>query len=98
MDDTARRILRHLGRAMAEAISDSSEAAALRRLREEGYSLYLLVDRTEGARARDAEQVAASSPSYAGLREPAFRINASYFFFCARSESIRVAGFADRAG
>lgn len=82
MDDTARRILRDLGRAMAEAISDSSEAgAALRRLREEGYSLYLLVDRTEGARARDAEQVAAPSPSYAGLREPAFRINASDLFF-----------------
>jgi hypothetical protein len=82
LDDTARRILRELGRAMAEAISDSSEAgAALRRLREEGYSLYLLVDRTEGGRARDAEPVAAPSPSYAGLREPAFRINASDLFF-----------------
>ena len=84
MDDTARKILRELGRAMAEAISDSSEAgAALRRLREEGYSLYLLVDKTEVARGREAEEVAAAAPmpGYAMVREPAFRINASDLFF-----------------
>jgi hypothetical protein len=38
-------MLRDLRRALSEAISESSEVSrTLRRIREEGYSLYLLVD------------------------------------------------------
>jgi hypothetical protein len=38
-------MLRDLRRALSEAISDSSEVSrTLRRIREEGYALYLLVD------------------------------------------------------
>ena len=56
MDDTARRLLRDLGRSLAEAIAGSGDAgAALRRLREEGYSLYLLLDRSERVRNREGE-------------------------------------------
>ena len=39
-------MLRHLGRTLTEAIAESSDAhRALRRIQEEGYSLYLLLDR-----------------------------------------------------
>ncbi|HEX5759434.1 MAG TPA: hypothetical protein VF121_09590 [Thermoanaerobaculia bacterium] len=44
-------MLRDLRRALSEAISESSEVSrTLRKIREEGYSLYLLVDcKREGA-------------------------------------------------
>jgi hypothetical protein len=72
-----------LGRALADAIADSSDAGlALRRLREEGYSLYLLVDRTEGAKLRDAAEVVAPVEERAVPPfRPTFRINASDLFF-----------------
>lgn len=90
LDDTARRLLRDLGRSLAEAIAGSGDAGAtLRRLREEGYSLYLLLDRNERAKDKESEEVEAPiAPPAAGTsavvrrgREPAFRINASDLFF-----------------
>jgi hypothetical protein len=45
LDDKLHQMLRDLRRALSEAISESSEVnRTLRKIREEGYSLYLLVD------------------------------------------------------
>lgn len=45
LDDKLHQMLRELRRALSEAISDSAEVnRTLRKIREEGYSLYLLVD------------------------------------------------------
>jgi hypothetical protein len=45
VDDKLHHMLRDLRRALSEAILESSEVSrTLRRIREEGYSLYLLVD------------------------------------------------------
>jgi hypothetical protein len=50
LDPILRQKLRDLGRALSAAISDSSEASRrLNELRDEGYSLYLLVDGSESA-------------------------------------------------
>ena len=74
-------MLRDLGRALSEAISESPEVGrTLRRLRSEGYTLHLVLDckrRGEAAEAADAvdgdEASRALAPTPAG--EPAFRIN-----------------------
>ena len=45
LDDKLHQMLRELRRALSEAISESSDVSrTLRKIREEGYSLYLLVD------------------------------------------------------
>jgi len=45
LDDKLHQMLRELRRALSEAISESSDVnRTLRRIREEGYALYLLVD------------------------------------------------------
>jgi hypothetical protein len=45
LDDKLHQMLRELRRALSEAISESTEVnRTLRKIREEGYSLYLLVD------------------------------------------------------
>lgn len=45
LDDKLHHMLRDLRRALSEAIAESSEVSrTLRRIREEGYALYLLVD------------------------------------------------------
>jgi hypothetical protein len=45
LDDKLHQMLKDLRRALSDAISESSEVSrTLRKIREEGYSLYLLVD------------------------------------------------------
>jgi hypothetical protein len=45
LDDKIHQMLKDLRRALSDAISESSEVSkTLRKIREEGYSLYLLVD------------------------------------------------------
>ncbi len=77
-------MLRDLGRALAEAITDSSDVTdALRKLHEEGYSLFILLDRQEVAGSEgsgeelEAEPSAAQAPAQSLVRrgEPIFRIH-----------------------
>lgn len=79
-------MLRDLRRALSEAISESSEVSrTLRKIREEGYSLYLLVDcKREPSEAealalpasRQALGPASGSPAAASsVSEPAFQID-----------------------
>ncbi|HVT18891.1 MAG TPA: hypothetical protein VHQ90_22235 [Thermoanaerobaculia bacterium] len=66
-------MLRDLRRALSEAISESSEVSrTLRKIREEGYSLYLLVDCKR--EANDPEQLPLSAGKLpAG--DPVFQID-----------------------
>jgi len=77
LDQGMHRMLRDFGRALSEAISESSEASEkLREIRDRGYSLYLLLD---GARAErlpaPAAPPVAAAPRRTSAAEPQFRIN-----------------------
>lgn len=67
-------MLRELRRALSEAISDSSDVnRTLRKIREEGYALYLLVDcKREGL----DEPLSLTAPRFSsGNGEPVFQID-----------------------
>jgi hypothetical protein len=74
-------MLRDFGRALSEAISDSSEASRkLRQIRDEGYSLYLLLDGSREA-AEPGAVVAGKAPRSLAAGQPEFRINSSDLSF-----------------
>jgi hypothetical protein len=74
-------MLRDLRRALSEAISDSPDVGrTLRRIREEGYSLYLLVDCKRDPFGDDdplpvASRMARRERERDREREPVFQIN-----------------------
>lgn len=72
-------MLRELGQALSEAIAESPDLTrTLRQVRDEGYSLYLLVDSKKGAdQTRPLEL--ALVPKHLG--EPVFRINGDDLIF-----------------
>jgi len=73
-------MLRELRRALSEAISESSDVSrTLRRIREEGYSLYLLVDCKRDREGND-DALPVTTPRTAG-GEPAFQINGTDLSF-----------------
>ena len=76
LDEKLRQMLRDLGRALSEAISDSPEVGrTLRRIRREGYTLYLLADcKREG-------EIATPVASGKSPGEPLFRINSDDLSF-----------------
>jgi hypothetical protein len=74
LDDKLHSMLRDLRRALSEAISESSEInRTLRKIREEGYALYLLVDCKR--EVEDPEAVALTAPRWPTSGEPAFQID-----------------------
>lgn len=76
LDDKLHQMLRDLRRALSDAISESSEVnRTLRKIREEGYSLYLLVDCKRDA--NDQEPLALTEPPRLSSRagEPVFQID-----------------------
>ncbi len=69
-------MLRDLRRALSDAISESSDVSrTLRRIREEGYSLYLLVDCKRDAFSDDEDVLPVASRRGEREREPVFQIN-----------------------
>lgn len=67
-------MLRELRRALSEAISESPEVnRSLRKIREEGYSLYLLVDCKRDANELEPLTFATTSRHSSG--EPVFQID-----------------------
>jgi hypothetical protein len=70
LDDKLNHMLRDLRRALSEAISESTEVSrTLKKIREEGYSLYLLVDCKRDVAEQEqlalpAGKVAAGEPSF----------------------------------
>lgn len=76
-------MLRDLRRALSEAISESSEVSrTLRKIREEGYALYLLVDCKREREAND-DLPDPDIPVTASRRrgEPVFQINGTDLSF-----------------
>lgn len=73
VDEKIRRMLRGLGKALVQAISTSSEVSqAVRRIREEGYSLYLVVDcHQSGETGAQIELTTRRAPP----RDPSFRLD-----------------------
>jgi hypothetical protein len=83
LDERLQQMLSELRRALYEAISDSSEVhRTWQQLREEGYSLYLVVDCKREEGEDDVEPLPRSRSKRARpTREPAFRINGSDLSF-----------------
>src|SRR4051794_15362765 len=74
LDERLHSMLRELRRALSEAISESSEInRTLRKIREEGYALYLLVDCKR--EIDDPEALALTAPRWPSSGEPAFQID-----------------------
>ncbi len=73
-DQTLHHMLRDLGRALSEAISDSSEVnETLRKIRREGYSLHLLLDCKRDNQESEALPLGETT---AEVIDPRFQINA----------------------
>lgn len=69
-------MLRDLGRALSEAMAESSEVNhALRRIHEEGYSLFIFLERKEGDTSREAAAPAEATAGVQRRGEPVFRIH-----------------------
>jgi len=80
LDDKIRQMLRDLGKALSSAIAESSDVnQALRRIHEEGYSLFIFLDRKEGEEAAGAEASGEGETALARTSrprgEPVFLIN-----------------------
>jgi hypothetical protein len=83
LDDRLHRMLKDLRRALSDAIQDSSEVSrTLRKIREEGYSLYLLVDCKRESSDGEPLALAPASPTRAmTASSPCFQINVSDLSF-----------------
>ncbi len=69
VDNDLKEMMRDLGHALAHAIATSPQAAdTVRKIRHQGYSLYLMIDRDEGDDATQIElapaKVASSRPGF----------------------------------
>lgn len=74
MEDKLRRLVHDLRCAVSQALADSTEVGeALRGIRREGWSLYLVVDKRREREALDRYEVAAEP--VAAREEAAFRID-----------------------
>jgi hypothetical protein len=79
MDDRMRQLVEELRGAVSEALADSTEVDhALRHIREQGWSLYLVVDRKREGEALEAYEIAGER---ALVSEAAFRIDSSDLSF-----------------
>lgn len=79
MNDRMRRLVEELRGAVSEALADSSEVDhALRHIREQGWSLYLVVDRKREGEAMEAYEISGEGASRV---EAAFRIDSSDLSF-----------------
>lgn len=73
LDEKIHQMLRDLRRALSDAISESQDVnRTLRKFREEGYALYLLVDcKRESAE----EPLSLTAPRFSSGSEPVFQID-----------------------
>jgi hypothetical protein len=76
LDDDLHRMLRDLRRALSDAISESPEVnRTLRKIREEGYSLYLLVDCKRDANDQEPLALTEAPRLHSRSGEPVFQID-----------------------
>jgi hypothetical protein len=81
LDDKIKQLLRELGSAINESISNSEDVNEhIQRIRDEGYNLYVVLDATIGLNRLGEEEETPAPPASAGMlvksdREVQFRIN-----------------------
>ncbi len=76
LEEKIRQMLRDLGRALSDAMAESSDVnRALRRIHEEGYSLFIFLERKEGDEAGEAVDPAREPAGVERRGEPVFRIH-----------------------
>jgi hypothetical protein len=79
MNDRLKQLVEELRGAVSEALADSTEVdQALRHIREQGWSLYLVVDRKREGEALEAYEIGAGEATVA---EAAFRIDSTDLSF-----------------
>ncbi|MDH3403485.1 MAG: hypothetical protein OES32_06550 [Acidobacteriota bacterium] len=73
MNDRMKQLVEKLRGAVSQALAGSREVdEAMRRIRQQGWSLYLVVDRKSGGEALEAYEIADEEPA---LAEASFRID-----------------------
>ncbi len=72
VDNDLKRVMRDLGHALVYAIASSPKVGeAVRRIRHEGYSLYLVLDREKGEKSARIQLTA----GYDSAKKPGFLLN-----------------------
>jgi hypothetical protein len=81
LDDKIKQLLRELGSAINDSISNSDDVNQhIQRIRDEGYNLYVVLDATIGLNRIGEEEEETPAPASAGMlvksdRQVQFRIN-----------------------
>ena len=81
MDDKIKQLLKELGSAINDSISNSDDVNEhIQRIRDEGYNLYVVLDATIGLNRIGEEEEATPAPAPTGMlvksdRQVQFRIN-----------------------
>ncbi len=79
MDEKLKQLVEELRGAVSQALVDSAQVdQALRQIREQGWSLYLVVDRKGGGQALEAYEIGTDA---APASEASFRIDATDLSF-----------------
>lgn len=95
MDQRLQRLMKELGEAINESISDSEQIAeVIAKIKAGGYDVFLVLEATIGFNKREEEEV--TQPSAAGSRrsEPDFKVNAQDLKFL---KSLRISVDGNKA-
>ena len=78
MDDRLKKMMKELGDAINESLSDSEEIAeVISRIKDSGYDIFLVLEATIGFNKRDEEEESLPGPDVVtSIREPDFTVNA----------------------
>ena len=90
MDDRLKKMMKELGDAINESLSESEEIAdVISRIKDSGYDIFLVLEATIGFNKRDEESDALPGPDVVtSIREPDFTVNAQDMKFL---KSLRIA-------
>jgi len=90
LDDRLKKMMKELGDAINESLSDSEEIAeVISRIKDSGYDIFLVLEATIGFNKRDEEEDALPGPDVVtSIKEPDFTVNAQDMKFL---RSLRIA-------
>jgi hypothetical protein len=90
LDERLKKMMKELGDAINESLSDSEEIAeVISRIKDSGYDIFLVLEATIGFNKRDEEDEAQAGPDVVtSIKEPEFAVNAQDMKFL---RSLRIA-------
>lgn len=90
MDDRLKKMIKELGDAINESLSESEDIAdVISRIKDSGYDIFLVLEATIGFNKRDEEADPAPGPDVVtSIKEPEFAVNAQDLKFL---RSLRIA-------